>query len=333
MVTPGHSDADLAQRKALDPAASVWVSASAGTGKTKVLTERLLTLMLNGTDPARLLCLTFTRAAAAEMANRVNAKLAEWTVLPRGRLAQELVKLTGRNPRDEDFARARQLFAKVLDTPGGAKIETIHAFCQALLRRFPLEAAVPPEFVVIDERSATEALSDAAAAVIAAARRNPEGELAEALAIVARYLTDDRFAELMAALARDRGRLVEALALGEAALLAKLAAALGVPQGASEASLATQFHAGGDLVSLRLACAALADGTDKTDQPRGRLISAAPSRTIARVAATMTAPLRASQKRFTRSASIPRMPPRSTAVFFAAACVNRSLRMSPLSVR
>ncbi|HZK88965.1 MAG TPA: double-strand break repair helicase AddA [Stellaceae bacterium] len=273
MVTPGHSDADLAQRKALDPAASVWVSASAGTGKTKVLTERLLTLMLNGTDPARLLCLTFTRAAAAEMANRVNAKLAEWTVLPRGRLAQELVKLTGRNPRDEDFARARQLFAKVLDTPGGAKIETIHAFCQALLRRFPLEAAVPPEFVVIDERSATEALSDAAAAVIAAARRNPEGELAEALAIVARYLTDDRFAELMAALARDRGRLVEALALGEAALLAKLAAALGVPQGASEASLATQFHAGGDLVSLRLACAALADGTDKTDQPRGRLIA------------------------------------------------------------
>jgi ATP-dependent helicase/nuclease subunit A len=273
VVTPDSTAADLTQRKALDPAASVWVSASAGTGKTKVLTERLLTLMLDGTDPARILCLTFTRAAAAEMANRVNAKLAEWTVLPRGRLTQELVKLTGRYPRDEDIARARQLFARVLDAPGGAKIETIHAFCQSLLRRFPLEAGVPPEFVVVDERSASEALSDAAAGVIAAARRNPDGALARALAVVARYLTDDRFAELMAALARDRGKLIEALDAGEPALLARLSAALGVPEDASAASLTAQFLAGGDLLALRLACTALADGTDKTDQPRGRLIT------------------------------------------------------------
>ena len=273
MVTPRATAADRAQRKALDPAASVWVSASAGTGKTKVLTDRLLTLMLDGTDPARILCLTFTRAAAAEMANRVNERLAKWTVLPRGELAQELVKLTGRHPRDEDFARARQLFAKVLDAPGGAKIQTIHAFCQSLLRRFPLEAGVPPEFVVLDERTANEALSDAAAALIATARRNPDGELAMALGVVARYLTDDRFAELMAAIAGDRSKLRAALGAGEAALLAKVSAALGVPEGASEASLTGQFYVGGDLASLRRACAALADGTDKTDQPRGRLIA------------------------------------------------------------
>jgi ATP-dependent helicase/nuclease subunit A len=165
------------------------VSASAGTGKTKVLTERLLTLMLDGTDPARILCLTFTRAAAAEMANRVNDRLAKWTVMPRGALAEELVALTGRNPRDEDIARARQLFARVLDTPGGAKIQTIHAFCQSLLRRFPLEAGVPPEFVVIDERSAREALSDAAAGVIATARRGARPDLAEALSVVARNIS------------------------------------------------------------------------------------------------------------------------------------------------
>jgi ATP-dependent helicase/nuclease subunit A len=272
-VVNGASAADLIQRRALDPTASVWVSASAGTGKTKVLTERLLTLMLDGTEPSRILCLTFTRAAAAEMANRVNQKLAEWTVMPRGRLAQELVKLTGRNPQDEDIARARQLFARVLDTPGGAKIETIHAFCQSLLRRFPLEADVPPEFTVIDERSAGEALSDAAASIIAAARTGGRPDLAEALAVVARHLVEERFAELMAALAKERGKLAAALAEGEDVLLARLAAAAGVPLGATEHSLAAAFCTEGDLIGLRSCCSALADGTEKTDQPRGRAIA------------------------------------------------------------
>src|SRR5436305_8880536 len=144
-VMPRAGEAAAIQRQALGPEASVWVSASAGTGKTKVLTDRLLALMLGGTDPARILCLTFTRAAAAEMANRVNDRLAKWTVMPPGALAMELVELTGRNPDEYDIARARQLFARVLDVPGGAKILTIHAFCQSLLSRFPLEAGVPPE--------------------------------------------------------------------------------------------------------------------------------------------------------------------------------------------
>src|SRR5204862_1329682 len=122
------AEAAAVQRQALGPDVSVWVSASAGTGKTKVLTDRLLALMLDGTDPARLLCLTFTRAAAAEMANRVNDRLAAWTTMPTGELEQHLVKLTGRMPEPFDIARARQLFARVLDTPGGAKIATIHAF-------------------------------------------------------------------------------------------------------------------------------------------------------------------------------------------------------------
>ncbi len=269
----GASDADLAQRKALDPAASVWVSASAGTGKTKVLTERLLTLMLSGTDPSRILCLTFTRAAAAEMANRLNDRLAKWTTMPSGALAQELVALTGRYPNEDDIKTARRLFSRVLDTPGGAKIETIHAFCQSLLRRFPLEAAVPPEFTVIDERSATEALSDAAANVIAKARAGAAADLAEALAVVARYLAEDRFAELMAALAKERGKLLAALAAGEDALLARLSDAAGVPRGASEESLAAGFCAGGDIAGLRDCCATLAEGSEKTDQPRGRTVA------------------------------------------------------------
>src|SRR5271154_4534723 len=115
-------EAAAVQRRGREPAESVWVAASAGTGKTKVLTERLLALMLSGTDPAHILCLTFTRAAAAEMANRINQRLAAWTTLPPGRLAEELVALTGHFPQGHEIAQARQLFARVLDVPGGAKI-------------------------------------------------------------------------------------------------------------------------------------------------------------------------------------------------------------------
>src|SRR3977135_1553766 len=150
------ADATAHQRRALEPLESVWVAASAGTGKTKVLTDRLLALMLGGTDPAHILCLTFTRAAAAEMANRVNDRLAAWATLPPGALAEQLVELTGHFPQEHEIARARQLFARVLDIPGGAKIATIHAFCQSLLRRFPLEAGGPTEFAVIAERSPAE---------------------------------------------------------------------------------------------------------------------------------------------------------------------------------
>src|SRR6516165_4299453 len=215
-------DAQTAQRRAAEPGASVWVAASAGTGKTKVLTDRLLSLMLDGTDPARILCLTFTRAAAAEMANRVNDALARWATLPPGALTQELVALTGRKPDEFDLAQARRLFARVLDTPGGAKIATIHAFCQSLLRRFPLEAGVPPEFTVIEERSAAEALQDAAARVIAAARAGESAGCAEALAVVAHYAQEERFAELIAGLVAERGKLRVALADGEHALHERL---------------------------------------------------------------------------------------------------------------
>src|SRR5947207_9677416 len=229
--------ADAAQRRALDPEQSVWVAASAGTGKTKVLTDRLLALMLAGTDPARILCLTFTRAAAAEMANRINQSLARWTTLPPGALEEELVALTGRFPEEWEIARARQLFARILDVPGGAKIATIHAFCQALLRRFPLEAGVPPEFAVIDERGAAEALSEAAAAVIGSARADDKGPLAEALALVASYAPEERFIELMTALVGERRKLAAALEGGEATLRRRLCAALEVAPDATSDSV------------------------------------------------------------------------------------------------
>src|SRR5207245_3568339 len=106
-------NAHAAQRQAVAPGVSAWVSASAGTGKTKVLTDRLLGLMLEGSDPARVLCLTFTRAAAAEMANRLNERLADWATLPHEAFVEELRAVTGREPDDAMLAHARQLFARI----------------------------------------------------------------------------------------------------------------------------------------------------------------------------------------------------------------------------
>jgi len=270
------AEAAATQRRALNPAESVWVAASAGTGKTKVLTDRLLALMLGGTHPGRILCLTFTRAAAAEMANRINDRLAAWTTLPPGRLAEELVALLGRFPDEQEIALARQLFARILDVPGGAKIATIHAFCQSLLRRFPLEARVPPEFAVIDERGAAEALAEAAEAVIAAARAESGagGKLAAALAVVAGYTLDERFIELMTALAGERAKLRQALAGGDAALHRRLCPALSVPRDATMETLTDSFCAPGAGVeaALRDAAAALSNGSP-ADRRRGAVIA------------------------------------------------------------
>ncbi len=253
--------AHISQRAA-GPLSSVWVSASAGTGKTTVLTERLLRLMLDGTDPARVLCLTFTRAAAAEMANRLDVRLAEWATMRPGALVEALFELTGRICDEDMIARARRLFALVLDSPGGIKIATIHAFCQALLRRFPLEAGVSPEFAVIEERGAAEAMAEAAQKIILTAR-NGDPALTEALSIVADHAAEERFAELIGELAKERGKLRRATAAGHAALRQRLSAALGVSADIDAPSLITAFCAedAGDEIGLRAAAEALATGS------------------------------------------------------------------------
>ncbi|HEV2301464.1 MAG TPA: double-strand break repair helicase AddA [Stellaceae bacterium] len=270
MVSPEERDSP--QRRAIDPEASVWVAASAGTGKTKVLTDRLLALMLGGTDPTRTLCLTFTRAAAAEMANRLNERLAIWATLPDGALAGELVELTGHDPDEIYLARARQLFARVLDAPGGIKIATIHAFCQSLLRRFPLEAGVSPEFAVLDERSAQEALAEAGETVIAAARDSADRGLAEALASLTRYMTEERFQQLLTALVGERGKLRAALEGGLGPLRAKIWRHLSLPGEASPQSLLEAFCAGGALAALAAAARALAEG-GKSDRGHAAILA------------------------------------------------------------
>jgi ATP-dependent helicase/nuclease subunit A len=156
--------ANREQRDASNPATSAFVSASAGSGKTKLLTDRLLRLMLAGTPPARILCLTYTKAAAAEMAIRLNKRLGAWVVMEEKKLHHELAALDV--PADKiDFAR--KLFADVLDLPGGMRIGTIHAFCQSLLRRFPLEAGLSPHFQLADDNDSAARLREARETVLA----------------------------------------------------------------------------------------------------------------------------------------------------------------------
>ncbi len=208
------SPVDIATRdqgKAADPAASVWVSASAGSGKTKVLTDRVLALLLAGTAPQRILCLTFTKAAAAEMNNRITQRLAAWVTMDDHDLGEELKTLF---PVEVDAfirERARRLFARVLDTPGGLQISTIHAFCQSLLRRFPLEARIAPHFTVMDERDAAEALMSAQEATIEHARAGTDAALEKALALITARVHETNFAPLMETLVAGRGKLARLL--------------------------------------------------------------------------------------------------------------------------
>ena len=155
------------QQIAADPALSVFVTANAGSGKTKTLIDRVARLLLAGARPETILCVTYTKAAASEMQRRLYGVLGGWSVAPDVELADQLTRLEGRPFGLADLSSARALFAQALETPGGLKIQTIHAFCEKLLRRFPLEAGISPGFRVMD---------DAASAAVA---RSARGEVAK----------------------------------------------------------------------------------------------------------------------------------------------------------
>ncbi len=165
--------AEEKQRRAADPAVSAWVRANAGTGKTHVLVQRILRLLLSGAEPHSILCLTFTKNAAAEMEARVLGKLGEWTAASDAKLQEALAKTLSRAPAPGEIALARCLFATVIDAPGGLAVMTIHSFCERVLRRYSLEANVPPGFTVLTEEEAREALKEACAGAFASATEGP----------------------------------------------------------------------------------------------------------------------------------------------------------------
>ena len=234
------------------------MAASAGTGKTKVLTDRVLALLLKGNAPQRILCLTFTKAAAAEMSIRLNQRLAQWAIEGDGRLSQELEELLGEKPKAELLDEARRLFARLLDAPGGMRIDTIHAFCQSVLRRFPIEAGVAPHFTVLDERSAAEVLLQARAEILE--RR----DLADALGEIAGHTGEGGFDELIVAVTSARAKLEPLLADGVEELAARLRALLRLEPGETPDSVIAAASHDFDDGMVRSAALALLDSERKS---------------------------------------------------------------------
>ncbi len=249
---------------ASDPRNSAWVNANAGSGKTYVLTARVIRLLLDDTPPARLLCLTYTRAAAAEMRQRVFDILGRWALADDATLDAEIAALDGATPGPERRARARRLFATALETPGGLKIQTIHAFCERLVARFPVEADAPVPFSVLSETEAAAMKAEARRRALETLGRDGSDAM---MAALAPYVNAEGFAGLF------EGR--------SAQLIAQYGggdpwAAAGLPHGTRAEDIETE--AGFDdpeRIALYQEAAALLSGGSKTDQGVSEMIAGA----------------------------------------------------------
>ena len=263
-------DPNVVQRQASDPSASVWVTASAGTGKTKVLTDRVLRLMLSGSQPDQILCLTFTRAAASVMTNRIREELSAWATCDDATLEDRLTKLNGIAPDEDTTKRARQLFAEFLDAYGGMRIQTIHSFSQSLLRRFPIESGIPPYFDVMDEQTSSEMLREAQADVLRDVQRDPTTPLAKAVQMVTPEVPEDDFAAIIGDLTYRRGQLFTVFGQngGLEGTVANIYKYLNAPTGTDTATMMAQLNSNAglngeapDIKALKEAADILAGGT------------------------------------------------------------------------
>jgi ATP-dependent helicase/nuclease subunit A len=204
IIPPGVTRVQI---EAADPDVSAFVSANAGSGKTHVLAQRVINLLLRGVDPAKILCITFTKAAAANMANRVFGTLAQWTTLDDEALAKKIEQNTGKPATPAQRIQARRLFASALETPGGLKVQTIHAFCTRLLHQFPFEANVAARFTVLDEATTTQLLDELKLGVLLEASANPDSALGKALATAIIVAADQTFKDVIDAAIFERDRI------------------------------------------------------------------------------------------------------------------------------
>lgn len=269
------------QRQAADPDVSVWVEASAGTGKTKVLSDRVLRLLLKGVAPAKILCLTYTKAAAVNMSSRIADKLAQWAVADDKKLSAELEKLLGaaelgKHKAADLAAQARRLFAVLLDTPGGMKIQTIHSFCQEVLKRFPLEAKISPYFEVMDDRTAAEAMDDIKRRLLLKLETEPDSRTAQALAFVTTQVSEFTFPKLMNSLTENRNKILQVLGrCGSVdSLIENIAGRLGVTEQETPASVVAAFFDAVSLSRLQNLAEAMQSGSD-TDCEKALALAAA----------------------------------------------------------
>ena len=218
------------QARASDPTASAFVSANAGSGKTHVLVQRVIRLLLSGVPPEKILCITFTKAAAANMAERVFSTLGHWVTLDDTALDAAIREAGLPHPNGKMRLRARELFACALETPGGLKVQTIHALCTRLLQQFPFEANVPARFSVLDDRDQTEMMERANLAVLLDASRDPESAAGRSLNIAMASAADVTFKDVVreACLSRDHFMAWTDMAGNADVAARQISAALGV---------------------------------------------------------------------------------------------------------
>ncbi len=221
------------QASASNPAASAFVSANAGSGKTHVLVQRVIRLLLSGVAPEKILCITFTKAAAANMAERVFTTLGHWVTLDNDALDEAIRDAGVPNPTGKLRKVARELFARALETPGGLKVQTIHALCTRLLQQFPFEANVPARFAVLDDRDQTDMMERANLKVFLKASNAPDSVLGRALQTAMANAADVTFKDVVreACLSRDHFMAWADSAGSAEAAVAQMSAVLGVSIG------------------------------------------------------------------------------------------------------
>ncbi len=257
-----RDDATQRQVEAADPGYSTWLSANAGSGKTRVLTDRVARLLLEEVSPQNILCLTYTKAAAAEMQNRLFKRLGAWAMMPDADLRAELTTLgVDRQIEDAQLAQARTLFARAIETPGGLKIQTIHSFCAGVLRRFPLEAQVSPQFREMEERDAELLRADVVDGLIL-------GSKADVVHQLLQHFTGDDLGKFTAEVAKNSDYFQKPL--DEAALLQKL----DLPAGLNAQRLCDDVFDSDLLEQLAAACATGSANDVKAANALNRLLQA-----------------------------------------------------------
>jgi ATP-dependent helicase/nuclease subunit A len=278
---PRSSDPRAAQREAADPKASIFVTANAGSGKTTTLVDRVARLLLGGSEPEAILCVTYTKAAAAEMQRRLFQRLGDWSVTEDKPLRERLAELQDRDVEDfthAELSAARALFARALETPGGLKIQTIHAFCEKLLKRFPLEAGVSPGFKVMDDRDAAEIAHEARETMAGWVQAGPS-RLADAYSRLSVALAFDDFQAMFVAFETRRAAIADYLERcgGEAA--ADVWACCGFDGPTSETDIEAEALAGIDFGVWRAAAEALNATSGANDSKcASKLLEAAEAR-------------------------------------------------------
>lgn len=269
MTNPDYIAAVTAQGQAADPSSTKLASANAGSGKTRVLVNRVSRILLGGATPETILCLTYTKAAASEMQSRLFETLGAWSILDDAPLRRELDALVGTKKHNLSLQNARQLFAKALETPEGLKVQTIHAFCERILSRFPIEAGILPGFEPLDEAETSELREEVRAEIYKTGAKNSQGEVAAAIRILTLAKADMTLDGLFKWMSHSSEKINDWNAAGGIVPLAEM---LGIAPDADETDILQQAWRDTPQAEIRQAAAALLESPSVGDKKKAAII-------------------------------------------------------------